>query len=310
MIDMTVVIEKMFMLFVIMIAGFIASRLGVIDETANKRFSSLVVNITAPALILASSSDSKLSGSKYDALFVLFIALCMYLILYLLSFATKYIFRLKNKETGLYRFMTIFGNNAFMGIPVVEAIFDNVFYAALFNLPNNILIYSLGGVLLSQKEDNKPKLKLRNIINPGVISATLALVLFLCNIKLPYVMKDTLDCVGAITTPLSMLVIGSSLASQSVKSTLKNVKAYIFSIFKLLIAPAIICFIIHFFVHDFVILGVTVIISAMPCAAVTIMLCNEYDNDAQMAAQTVFISTVLSVITIPVIAYLIGYYFV
>lgn len=305
MIDMTIVIEKMFMLFAIMIAGFIASRIGVIDETANKKFSTLVVNITAPALILASASDDKLSGSKSDALFVLLIAVCMYLILYIMSFFVKYIFRCKGKDVGLHRFMTIFGNNAFMGIPVVEAIFNNVFYAALFNLPNNILIYSLGGYLLSEKEDGKKKIALKNILNPGVISASLALIMFLCDIKLPYVLKDTFDCVGAITTPLSMLVIGSSLATQSVTKTLKNVRAYLFSIFKLIIAPAIIWYIGHFFIKDFVILGVTVIISAMPAAAVTIMLCNEYDNDANKAAQTVFISTVMSVVTIPLITYLI-----
>lgn len=304
MIDMTVVIGKMFMLFAIMIAGFIASRIGVIDETANKKFSTLVVNITAPALILASANDDRLSGSKSDALFVLLIASCMYLILFILSLFVKYIFRLKQKDIGLYRFMTIFGNNAFMGIPVVNAIFNNVFYAALFNLPNNLLIYSLGGYLLSGKGDEKPKLTLKNIINPGVVSATLALIMFLSGIKLPFVVKDTLQCVGDVTTPLSMLVIGSSLATQSVKKTLKNVRAYLFSIFKLIVAPAIIWFIGHFFITDFVILGVTVIISAMPCAAVTIMLCNEYDNDSATAAQNVFISTVLSVITIPLITYI------
>ena len=95
MIDMTTVIAKMFMLFAIMITGFITSRLGVIDETANKKFSTLVVNITAPALILASASDDKLSGSRTDALFVLLIACCMYLFLYIVSFSVKYIFRLK-----------------------------------------------------------------------------------------------------------------------------------------------------------------------------------------------------------------------
>ena len=305
MIDMTTVIAKMFMLFAIMITGFITSRLGVIDETANKKFSTLVVNITAPALILASASDDKLSGSRTDALFVLLIACCMYLFLYIVSFSVKYIFRLKQKQIGLYRFMTIFGNNAFMGIPVVNAIFNNVFYAALFNLPNNLLIYSLGGYLLSSNGEKKSKLTLKNIMNPGVISSALALIMFLCRIKLPFVVKDTLQCVGDVTTPLSMLVIGSSLATQSVTKTLKNVRAYLFSFFKLLIIPACVWFLGHFIITDFIILGVTVIISAMPCAAVTIMLCNEYDNDASAAAQTVFISTVLSVITIPVLTYLI-----
>lgn len=108
MIDMTTVIAKMFMLFAIMITGFITSRLGVIDETANKKFSTLVVNITAPALILASASDDKLSGSRTDALFVLLIACCMYLFLYIVSFSVKYIFRLKQKQIGLYRFIDNF----------------------------------------------------------------------------------------------------------------------------------------------------------------------------------------------------------
>ncbi len=304
MIDMTVVIEKMFMLFAIMIAGFAASRLGIIDETANKKFSTLVVNITAPALILASASDEKLSGSKTDALFVLLIACCMYLFLIILSLFVKYIFRLKDNEVGLYRFMTIFGNNAFMGIPVVNAIFNNVFYAALFNLPNNLLIYSLGGFLLSKNSSDKHRLTMKNICNPGVISAALALIMFLFNIKLPFVVNDTLQCVGDITTPLSMLVIGSSLAAHSVKKTFQNVHAYMFSLFKLLVPPAVIWLIGHLIIKDFMILGVTVIISAMPCAAVTIMLCNEYDNDASTAAQNVFISTVLSVITIPLLAYI------
>lgn len=305
MIDMTMVIEKMFLLFAIMMTGFVAGRMGVIDPVANKKLSTLVVNITAPAMILASSSDEKLSGSTSDALFVLLIACGMYLVLYLLSFGVRYLFRLKDREVGLYRFMTIFGNNAFMGIPVVDAIFNNVFYAALFNLPNNILIYSLGGVLLSGKENGKPRIQLKNVCNPGVIAAVLALLCFIFKIRLPFVVRDTLQTVGDVTTPVSMLVIGSSLSAHSVSQTLRNGRAYLFSLFKLILAPALIWFVGHFFIQDFVILGVTVIISAMPCAAVTIMLCNEYDNDATLAAQCVFISTVLSVVTIPLLTYLI-----
>lgn len=312
MINMTVVIEKMFMLFAIMITGFIAGRAGVIDELGNKRFSALVVNITAPALILASSSDEKLSGAKTDALFVLFIAVFMYLFLIGLSFFVRYIFRLKKEEAGLYRFMTIFGNNAFMGIPVVDAIFNNVFYAALFNLPNNILIYSLGRFLLSKSDPNAKsqqatlQFSVKNILNPGTLSAVIALIMFLCGVRFPVAVKDTLQCVGDITTPLSMLVIGSSLAGQSVFSTLKTGRAYLFSVFKLLAAPFLVWLIGRLFITDAVILGVTVIISAMPCAAVTIMLCNECDNDAQTAAKYVFVSTVLSVFTIPVLAYLLS----
>lgn len=307
MIDMTKVIIKMCTLFIIMITGYVGNKLGVLDDIGNKKYSSLVVNITAPALILASASDQNLTGSKSDAVFVLFVAIGMYLFLILASFLVRFIFRIPKGEEGVYRFMTVFGNNAFMGIPVVEAVFNNVFYAALFNLPNNILIYSYGGYLLSRKQDGarkKVSFSWKNVCNPGVIAAVTALVMFLIGVKFPAPVTDTLNCVGAITTPLSMLVIGSSLANLSLRETFKSVRIYGFSLFKLVVLPVCIWLIGRLFIKEFLVLGVLVIISAMPCAAVTVMLCNEYGNDDRLAAKYVFASTVLSVITIPVLAFL------
>lgn len=310
MIDMTKVIMKMCMLFVIMMIGYIGNKLGVIDEVGNKKYSSLVVNITAPALILASASDSNLSGSKSEALFVLALAIGMYGFLMVASLLVRFLFRIPKGNEGVYQFMTIFGNNAFMGIPVVEAIFGNVFYASLFNLPNNILIYSFGGYLLGKQQKNETvktaKFTWKNICNPGVISATTALILFLMGLKFPTPITDTLNCVGAITTPLSMLVIGSSLANLSLRETFVNVRVYAFSLYKLVVLPVMVWFIGRLFIHSFLVLGVLVVISAMPCAAVTVMLCNEYDNDANLAARYVFVSTVLSVLTIPGLAYLLS----
>ena len=308
MIDMTNVIVKMAMLFVIMMTGYIGNKLGVLDDEGNRKYSSLVVNITAPALILASASDSKLGGSKTDALFVLAVAVGMYLFLIAASMFVRFFLRIPKKDEGVYRFMTVFGNNAFMGIPVVEAVFGNVFYAALFNLPNNILIYSYGGYLLAPKSGDEEKKRAafswKNICNPGVISAVTALVMFLAGLRFPAAVTDTLNCVGAVTTPLSMLVIGSSLANMSLRKTFCNGRVYIFSFYKLIFLPVIIWLIGRCLITNFTVLGVLVIISAMPCAAVTVMLCNEYGNDANLAARYVFVSTVLSVLTIPILAFI------
>lgn len=309
MIDMTKVITKMCMLFVIMMTGYIGNKLGVLDDAGNKKYSSLVVNITAPALILASASDSSLAGSKSEALFVLAVAVGMYVFLITASLFVRFLLRIPKGEEGVFRFMTVFGNNAFMGIPVVEAVFGNVFYAALFNLPNNILIYSYGGYLLDKRTSDGSEQKgvgfsWKNVCNPGVIAAVTALIMFLAGLRFPAPVTDTLNCVGAITTPLSMLVIGSSLANLSLKETFSNIRVYVFSIYKLIVLPVIIWLIGRLFIDSFMVLGVLVIISAMPCAAVTVMLCNEYGNDSGLAARYVFVSTVLSVVTIPVLAFL------
>lgn len=309
MIDMSHIIQKMCMLFIIMMTGYIGNKCGVLDESGNKKYSSLVVNITAPALILASSSDRNLTGSKADALFVLAVALGMYLFLILASFSVRFIFHIKKEESGLFRFMTVFGNNAFMGIPVVEAIFGNVFYAALFNLPNNILIYSFGSYLLSPTNvsaEKKHSFGLKNVLNPGVVSSVMALFMFLIGLRFPEPVTDTLQCVGNITTPLSMIVIGSSLAVLPLGETFKDIKIYLFSLFKLVVLPTIIWLLGRLFITNFTVLGVLVIISGMPCAAVTVMLCNEYGNNSDLAAKYVFVSTVLSVVTIPLMALLLS----
>ena len=301
--DIGNVIEKMIMLFCIMLIGFIGNKAGILDGTGNKKFSALVVNITAPALILASSADENLSGDKNSAILMLLAAFGVYLFLLLLSFLAGAILKKEPGGSGLYRFMTVFGNNAFMGIPVVEAVFGTVFYAALFNLPNNLLIYSLGSYLLSGKEGKKSSFSIKQILNPGTLSAAVALIMFLCNLRFPKPVLGTLQTVGNITTPLSMLVIGSTLAETSVKSTFGNWKIYVFGVFKLLVIPLTVFLLGSLVIKDSLILGVLTVLSAMPCAAVTTMLCEETGQDSKTAAKYIFITTLMSVITIPLVAF-------
>lgn len=304
--DMANVIEKMVMLFFIMLAGFVGNKLGVLDADGNKKFSALVVNITAPALILASSADENLTGAKSTAIFVLLVSFGIYLFLGLISCFTGFLFRKEPEGSGFYRFMTIFGNNAFMGIPVVEAVFGTVFYAALFNLPNNLLIYSYGTYLLSQKSENKSRFTLKRVCNPGTISAFVALVMFLLNLHFPQPVLTTLKTVGNVTTPLSMMVIGSTLAGASLKSTFSNWKIYVFGLMKLVLIPACIFGIGSLFIKDGLVLGVLTVVTAMPCAAVSTMLCQECGQDSEMAAKYVLVTTLMSVITIPAVAFFIS----
>lgn len=304
--DVGNVIEKMLMLFSIMLVGFIGNKAGILDSGGNKKFSALVVNITAPALILASSADKNLAGSKSGALFMLAAAFGVYLFLILLSLLVGYVLRREPGGSGLYRFMTVFANNAFMGIPVADAIFGTVFYAAIFNLPNNLLIYSLGSYLLSGKDGKKSSFSIRQIINPGTLAAAVALLMFLLNLAFPKPVLSTLETIGGVTTPLSMLVIGSTLAGSSIKSTLGNWKIYGFGVFKLLIVPTVVFLVGRLFIQDTLILGVLTVLTAMPCAAVTTMLCEETGQDSETAAKYIFVTTVMSVVTIPLVAFAIS----
>lgn len=304
--DITVIGAKMLMLFAIMVVGFLANKMGIVDEDANKKFSSLVVNITAPAMILASSKGAATLGSKQDALLVLLIAVSMYVFLGMMSLTVRFLFRIPKGSEGVYRFMIVFGNNAFMGFPVIQAIFgDNaLFYAAIFNIPNNIFAYSYGVYLLTKHQREGGSFHWKNMINGGVISAVTTLLLFLLDLKLPAFAITTFECVGQITTPLAMIVIGASLANIPLKSVLRDVKVYFYSLYKMLVLPLFIWMLARMVLTNWIVLGVLVIISAMPCATIAVMLSNEYGGDTKTASRYVFVSTILSVVTIPIVAYL------
>ena len=117
------------------------------DNEGDKKLSVLLLNVTLPALTLAAVMEGEKTLSNREVLLLFGLAALMYALFIALSFVIPKILRVPKEDVGLYRFMTIFSNIGFMGFPVVRAIFGSeaVFYAAIFNMPFNLLSFSLGG---------------------------------------------------------------------------------------------------------------------------------------------------------------------
>lgn len=301
--DVTLVFNQMLVLFLAILIGYYALKRGILSQDANKIFSSLIVNITNPAFIISGVVAEERIGSIADVLFVGIIALCMYLILLVIAEFVPKILRIESNKVGLYKAMTVFSNIGFMGFPIISAIFGKgaLLYGAIFILPYNILSYTYGIYVITKSSGKQGKFEFKNLLNTGVISCIVAVTIFMLNIKLPVFIVNTVDSIANITTPVSMMVIGMSLANMSFQELFCDLRLYAFSFIKLILLPMMFFFILKSIVKNEIILGTTMIVMSTPVGSMNAMLATQYGGDEQLASKGVLLTTLLSVVTIPVI---------
>jgi len=301
--DIHVVINQMIQLFIILGLGYFLNKIKRFDNNLNQKLNKLLLNVTTPALILSSVSSAHQSGDNGEVIFVFIVAIIIFACLPLISYILVRIMKVPIHQRGIYMFMTVFSNIGFMGFPVMKAIFGNeaVFYTAIFNMIFNFLVFTLGIVLINYGTDNQVKLNAKKLISPGIISSLVAMLIYFSKISVPTVLGSTFDMVGNITTPLAMMLIGSTLANINIKEVFTEFRIYPYTIIKQLLIPIIAYPILHYFISSPLVLGVALINLAMPVGNSAVLFANEYDGDVDLAAKSVFITTLISVFTIPLI---------
>ena len=294
------VIEKIIVLFIAMIAGYIAKKGKLLNGESTKSLSSLLVYITNPCLIICSLQreyDTKLLITA-ASVFVLSVAVHS-----LLAIFSHFIFKIvKNKsERSVYTYGLTYSNCGYMGFPLMMAIFNDdpqlgLFYGVIFTTAFNLFTWTHGVIVMSN-QSTIPWKKL--IYNPALISVIISMILFLGRIMLPKTINDGLTLVGDMTFPLSMLIIGSLLADMKLLKILTQKKLYIFSAIDLLLIPTIMLIIAKLFgLPEYLsIVGITM--CAAPVAANTAVTAEVYDNDSALAARLVGITTLFCLVTMP-----------
>lgn len=303
--DIRAVIDQMLVLLILLIVGVIAAKTGVIDRETNRRLTNFTLIIPQTCMILGSVLNVDLGLTPMKILGVMLAGCAMYGVLVLLSFVVPLIYRAKPRDKGIYSFMTIFGNVGFMGFPVVNSIFGPtaLFYAALLNIHFNTLAYSLG-ISLIGNTGGKMKIDWKKLVNAPLIAAALSIFIVCFNIRVPEPVAEAVGMLGDMIVPCSMIIIGSSLGNQKFKDVFCDWRAYAFAPVRLFVAPILLWAVLRLFIHDTVLLGTMTVLGAMPVAAFATMLSIQYGGNEEMASRSVFVSTVLSVVTIPIICWL------
>ena len=294
----------MLILFLTIGIGYAANKLRMVGADFNKQLSNVVLNFTSPALILYSVISSERTLTNAEVFLLTGIALGSYGLLILLGLVVPKLLRVPKASVGVYRFMLIFSNVGFMGFPVVSAVFgpEAVFFAAIFQIPFNALCFTYGVYLIAGGQGGRFSPKL--LLSPMIVSTLLAYVIYLVDWHAPVILVEFCDFVGQVTSPAAMIVLGSALAAVPLRDMFSDLRCYALAIIKLLLIPIGVYFLLRPLVSNELMLGITIVIIAMPVATNTNMLCAQYDGDSVTAAKGVFISTLLSVATIPLLMWL------
>lgn len=304
---MLVIIEKMGLLTIMLAIGYMCAKLKLVGPDFNKGLSKLVINVFLAGMILSSVINKQLEMSGSDVAFGIGMLTLMSLISLGIGFITPSVLRFKGGDTGMYRILVAFGNVGFVGLPIISAVYgaEVVFFAALVNIPFNLLLYTVGVMQLQDGGDNK-KFQLKKALNVPIIATLIATVIFIFEIPMPLIVEDTASTVGAACVPLSMMSVGLSLGNVSIKEALTQPRLYAVNIVRLIIVPLATWGVLQFIIDDPVMLGTVVIMSACPPAIVCPILGMDYGRDGAEGSEAVFIGSILSIVTVPILISVLG----
>lgn len=297
--DILSLCRRMVMLFFCMACGFCAAKGGVMDTQSNKKLSALVVNVANPMQILASALTGERLLSAGQTLRLAGLIALIYLALIALSFPAVRLLRVRDAERGLYRFMFIFSNTGFLGYPVVESLLGSgaAFYVTIFVLFFQLFCWSYGASLM--RSAARFRFQWKVLRQPCVAASLAAFAVYLSGWQPPALLHQTVKYVGDITSPVVMLIVGCSLAQMRFKQIFGSWRIYALSALKLAAVPLLAYAVLrHVLTNEFALCVLTVLL-CMPIATNTTILSYQYGADETAASSGVFVSTLLSLLTIP-----------
>ncbi|MCL2096810.1 MAG: AEC family transporter, partial [Oscillospiraceae bacterium] len=302
--------EKVISLFLILFAGIIAGKTNIIGRESAKRFSSLLLNVTQPLLIITSFQIDFDAAKLKNGLTVLALSAAIHIFTAAAAFL---IYKPIKKSRNVFEMSTVFCNCAFLGFPVLIIIFGEelgVFYGAFYTMFFNIFIWTYGVYLVSRK-DKKDKTKSGKInlpaskifLNAGVIASVTGIVFFVSGIRMTPVLFDSAKLVGDMTFPLSMLIVGSLISEIKLKELFGRVRNYYYVFIKLIFLPVFIAYVCVLLRLPPLLIYMGTVMTSMPGAANAAVFAEKYGADSKTASVIVGLSTLASVITIPAAIY-------
>lgn len=299
-------LEVMVMLFTMVILGYTAYKLGYMGDKFDKKLSSIVVDITCPLLVLSSVMGDEMPDRSL-ILPLVGVGFLTYIILLVFGFWVPRFISKNHDDQGMIGFSLMFANVGFIGYPIVASIFGPkaVFYAALLNVPNTFFIFT-AGVMLVKGEYSIRQFNPKVLLSPALIGAFIAALLVAFGVHTPEMIARPITMVGNITVPAALMIIGSSMARLPLREIIGSGKVYATSFLRLVIVPLSVYFLFRLCGVNTLINNINTVVIAMPVASFGTMFCMKYGRNPSLMTEATFITTLFSIITIPLITLLFG----
>ena len=305
-----IILTQITILAVVVVIGAIAAKFKVFNSESKDVLSKVIFNISLPLMLFTNFFRLEATPRLIaNSLVVLAISGFVIFFLLFIGWLASRIFNLKGAEAAVFKTHSMFGNTIFLGFPLITALygFEGLLYASMFQLVSSILMWTAGVVVLSHGNGISWRKSLLKVINPNTIATLVGLVFFLLSIKLPSVMLKPMTELGSANTWLSMLYIGAMLVFSNVGGLLRRKSLYIISFNRLVIGPAMLILIFYLIGHfaglapDKLVSSVIILEASMPCMATVVIMAREFGSDDALAVGNVFVSTIFSILTLPII---------
>ena len=293
------VATQVFILFLLMMVGFFTGKFNIFDDSTAKILSDFCLKFATPAVIIKSFIREYNPADAKNLLIAVLAAVICHIIC--IATATA-MFRGKNvKERSLLRCSAVLSNAGFMAMPLQAALLgnDGTFYGAAYVIVLTLFIWTYALIVMSAGSEKMNFKKI--IINPGVIAVLVGLPIFLFSVKLPEPISATVNHIANLNTPVPMIVVGYYLSKTSLKKVFLSKVTYAVMAARLLIAPLICLGVLYILQISGTILVSTVIAASAPVAVACTMFSAKFGNDTELSANMVSVSTLFSIVTMPLI---------
>ena len=293
-------------LFAMMLIGALLRKKGIIDDHGKQTLSDLCINIVIPCSIFRSylitfNMDILKQCAALLAGAVLLQLLCLFLNRFLFN-------RYDEKQKKVLQYCTIVPMSGFLGVPIAEGIYGSlgVLYTSIFLIPMRVVMWSVGTTYFISGSSMDKKKLLKNVLtHPCLVAVYLGLFFMITQIKLPSLVTETARYIGSCNSALTMFIVGTILADVPLKTIVSKDTA-LFSLLRLILLPAAAFGLGLLLKLSPTALGVSVLMTGMPAGATAAIFAARYGSDAPFATRCVVFSTLISMITLPLWAYLVG----
>lgn len=303
--DFFLTLQNVSVLFLLILIGYIVGRLGIVSEGGQRELTALILNVTMPATIILSMQVPFTMEKLNQAIWLSLIMIGCYLFMVLFSSLAVRLFpKLSVGRKDILQAGMILSNTSFMGYPIVLALLGEgaLFYAVICgSFIFEIFAWTYGTFLIGRNAGGGGVSLKRAVLNPGVLSIGVGVILFLTGLTIPEPINSTMELLSKATSPMAMMMVGMILSRTKLSEALGDRNIYIASGFKLLVHPLLILFALRALGFSDVFITVPIILLSMPTAAYVAMFSASLDNDEAYAGQLVFVSSLLSLITIPIV---------
>lgn len=304
--DFFLTLQKVLILFLLIVIGFVAGRSGLISSKGQKDITNLVLYITMPASIFNAMQLPLNQERIQTSLTILAIVICCYIFMYAVGwFVSGRLNQLNAGQKDIFHAALLLSNTTFMGYPIVSNLLgqEALFYAVLgAGFIFEVISWTVGVYLIGRNGKATTEFNWKNIVfSPGIVSIVLGLIFFLTQWQLPTLAQDVVDTLAPATSPLAMIVVGLMLSRSDIVAAFKNPVLYLAALLKLFAVPLAIIAVLKLIGFSGVELVIPVIMLSMPTASYVAMFAGNAENDTDFASQIVFMTSLLSVVSIPVI---------